>query len=157
MRHRCQRDNLPGMTKPLKPMKLQTPASWVAAVTEPSIADFRAQPSVQHRGIAAAREVYHVHERIFQYWGRIDPSRIHNTDDEKDFARYLRGVSRDFEILGDAADATKHHVLRNTTRFVLTASMASTVSGGAITVGPSGPSLLATIDAVMALYRAHYL
>ncbi len=140
------------------PQGLTSPADWARDRVDPAIADFRADPTAMHRATAAAIAVYHLHERIFQYWTAVDPIRVHFARSETDFAEKLRSRSWDFKLLGDAADASKHHLLtRNPARRTFTtASSAFSIDAGAILLGPNGPPLLATIEAVMQLYKADY-
>jgi hypothetical protein len=89
-----------------------TPGEWFSKIVEPNYQAFQANPDSERHAFNAILAVHHFWDRVYQYWERIDRSRLLGSATHADFLLVLikrHGV--EIEILNDVANALKHHFL----------------------------------------------
>jgi hypothetical protein len=147
-------------------LQMRPPHVWFGEVTEPLVKEFARDPTTLRHAVSAVREVFHFHERLYHYWRATDPVRINNIDKEEAFLDHLKQQSHAFSALQIAANATKHHTLREVKPLPqgmrITIIPAPAFDRGIVTatqihtsVGDGGPDTLAIIQDAIVIYRTY--
>ena len=109
---------------------LTRPSERFIQEIEPALAEYNKGPLSERLANNLARAVDHHLDWTFDYYRKVDPSRLNGAGDEKSFRRQLLQQCSQLQIMNDLSDAAHHRFLtrpNNPSRIVDT----STVTAGA--------------------------
>jgi hypothetical protein len=129
---------------------LTKPSERFSQEIEPALADYINGPRSERLANNLARAIDHHVDWTFDYYSKVDPSRLKGAGDVKSFRRQLLQQCSELQIVNDLSDAAHHRFLtwpNNPPRIVDT-STAAYVDAGALYVQNFGPFLPAATNAV---------
>jgi hypothetical protein len=90
---------------------LTKPSERFIEEIEPALADYIKEPLSERLANNLARAIDHHLDWTFDYYRKVDPSRLNGAGDEKSFRRQLFPQCSQLRMMNDLSDAAHHRFL----------------------------------------------
>jgi hypothetical protein len=131
---------------------LRKPSERFRQIIEPALMDYQREPVSERLANNVARDIDHHLDWTFEYYQRVDRSRLLGATNVGDFRRQVFALCAPLRMMNDLSDAAHHRFLtvkRDPPRVVATSTAAYVTSGDTLHVdGYAQPFLPAAIEAV---------